>query len=62
MTDYEPGDVVELVSGGPNLTVIEGPDDDGEVKVAWFIDDELVSSYLPEAAFRLVETEDEKDE
>ena len=62
MTDYEPGDVVELVSGGPNLTVVECADDDGDVKVAWFIDDELVSSYLPEAAFRLVETEDDEEE
>ena len=62
MADFDLGDVVELVSGGPNLTVVECADDDGEVKVAWFIDDELVSSYLPEAAFRLVETEDEEDE
>jgi len=62
MADFDLGDVVELVSGGPNLTVVEVADDDGEVKVAWFIDDELVSSYLPEAAFRLVETEDDEIE
>jgi len=62
MADFDLGDVVELVSGGPNLTVVEVADDDGDVKVAWFVDDELVSSYLPEAAFRLVETEDDEIE
>ena len=62
MADFDLGDVVELVSGGPNLTVIECADDDGEVKVAWFVDDCLMCTLLPEAAIKLVETEDDEEE
>jgi uncharacterized protein YodC (DUF2158 family) len=39
--NYEPGDVVTLVSGGPDMTVLDVCLDCGEVEVAWFnFDDE----------------------
>ncbi len=36
--NYEPGDIVWLVSGGPDMTVIDVCPDCGEVEVAWFSD------------------------
>jgi uncharacterized protein YodC (DUF2158 family) len=61
MADFDLGDVVELVSGGPNLTVVKCADGDGEVKVAWFVDDCLMCTLLPEAAIKLVENEDDEE-
>lgn len=34
---FEPGDVVELVSGGPEMTVVDRCQDCGEVEVAFFL-------------------------
>lgn len=34
---YEPGDIVTLVSGGPDMTVVDVCDDCGEVHVAFFL-------------------------
>lgn len=33
---YEPGDVVKLITGGPDMTVLEVCDDCGDVGVGWF--------------------------
>lgn len=37
---YEPGDIVALVTGGPDMTVLGACDDCGMVEVAWFNFDE----------------------
>ena len=37
---YEPGDIVQLISGGPDMTVLDVCVDCGEVEVAWFNIDE----------------------
>lgn len=34
---YEPGDIVMLVSGGPDMTVVDVCEDCGEVEVAFFL-------------------------
>lgn len=36
MTTYEPGDVVKLITGGPEMTVLEICDDCGDVGCGWF--------------------------
>lgn len=33
---YEPGDVVQLLTGGPPMTVLGECDDCGEISVGWF--------------------------
>lgn len=38
-TRVKPGDVVTLVSGGPEMTVNCEPDDTGQVQCVWFRDD-----------------------
>ena len=39
-SEYEPGDIVNIVSGGPDMTVLGTCADCGEVEVAWFNIDE----------------------
>ena len=47
---YEPGDIVNLVSGGPDMTVLGVCADCGEVEVAWFnIDEESGWTFFNEA-------------
>ena len=36
MTECKVGDVVRLKSGGPAMTVEEGPNEDGKVLCMWF--------------------------
>lgn len=36
-SEYEPGDIVTIVSGGPDMTVLGVCDDCGEVEVAFFL-------------------------
>lgn len=38
--NYESGDIVSLISGGPDMTVLGVCEDCGEVEVAWFNYDE----------------------
>jgi uncharacterized protein YodC (DUF2158 family) len=48
---YEPGDIVTLVSGGPDMTVIDVCADCGEVHVAWFNFAEDTGFHLYEESF-----------
>lgn len=49
------GDLVELVSGGPQMTVVT-PDgaEDSDVEVVWFAEDEMLTKWLPVNAVRRV--------
>lgn len=38
--DYEPGDIVTLISGGPDMTVRGVCEDCGQVAVDWFTFDD----------------------
>jgi uncharacterized protein YodC (DUF2158 family) len=63
MAGYEVGDIVELRTGGPDLTVVSADSADSEVKVAWFVGGALAFEWLPVAALQLVEKlGDEADE
>lgn len=52
--DLEEGDVVQLKSGGPRMTVTE-VQENGQVCCAWFEDDETRSRYFPPKALKEVE-------
>ena len=62
MAGYEVGDIVELRTGGPDLTVVSADSADSEVKVAWFADTELAFEWLPVAALQLVEKLDDEND
>jgi uncharacterized protein YodC (DUF2158 family) len=44
---YDIGDLVELLSGGPAMTVVGYDDESERVIVAWFKDEEMNSVELP---------------
>lgn len=47
---YEPGDIVSLISGGPDMTVLGVCADCGDVEVAWFnYDEEFGFTFFNEA-------------
>lgn len=48
--EWETGDVVRLISGGPALTVLSVCDECGSVEVAWFDGASLSVQGLPEEA------------
>lgn len=39
-SNFEPGDIVELITGGPDMTVLHACNDCADVEVAWFNFDE----------------------
>jgi len=52
--EFEVGDVVALVSGGPGMTVVDVCEC-GSVTVAWFAEDELCEACFPEEALMYVD-------
>ncbi len=46
MANWQRGDVVQLKSGGPHMTVQE-IDDDGDVECQWFVDKDLKFGVFP---------------
>lgn len=61
-TDYEIGDIVQLKSGGPKMTV-KGDHHDGEVHCQWFSGSKLSDGWFPGDSIQKVEdvkTEDKK--
>lgn len=48
--DREAGEIVNLISGGPDLTVLSYCAECGDVQVAWFSGEELRVAALPEEA------------
>jgi uncharacterized protein YodC (DUF2158 family) len=57
MADFKVGDVVQLKSGGPKMTVIVAADDNitGNVATAWFVGDKQESGEFPAEALRAAE-------
>lgn len=54
MKDFEIGDVVQLRSGGPKMTV-HGVVSDGDVVCQWFESDELHEGNFPNEALNRIE-------
>lgn len=58
--NYEPGDIVALVTGGPDMTVLGVCEGCGDVEVAWFNFDEeygwtFYNEQFPAIALELAE-------
>jgi uncharacterized protein YodC (DUF2158 family) len=59
MSDFKPGDLVHLKSGGPVMTV-NGLE--GGVECLWFSGDDLERGVFSQAALAEVEEDEEEDE
>ncbi len=57
--DFETGSLVQLMSGGPAMTVLAYDPKAMTVAVAWFNEDELNGAEFPEEALTLWEDEEE---
>jgi uncharacterized protein YodC (DUF2158 family) len=60
MTEFKVGEIVQLKSGGPRMTVRNG-DVGGEVQCQWFAGSKLDSGFFPRESLMRVE-EGEKSE
>lgn len=62
MAKFSPGDVVQLSSGGPDMTILNRssaePAPDGMFKCAWFAGQEVKEAHFPAGALRLVSRAD----
>ncbi len=60
MPEFEVGDVVQLKSGGPNVTVRSRNEIDGDYHCQWFAGSKLSSGwFVPEALVKVEEDEEE---
>jgi uncharacterized protein YodC (DUF2158 family) len=57
MADFKAGEVVQLVSGGPKMTVEDQDDLDGEVRCKWFAGAKLNSGYFQPESLRKVDSD-----
>ena len=68
MTDFGKGDIVQLVSGGPNMTVesvtsIPGDTSSMWIRCQWFVEGRLFNETFHSKSLKRVQTEGEaKDE
>jgi uncharacterized protein YodC (DUF2158 family) len=58
MTNFKDGDMVELKSGGPKMTIME-IDDQGGLTCQWFSGSELTNAYFDKNSVIKVEQTDE---
>jgi len=57
VAQFQPGDVVQLKSGGPPMTVCSISKEDGQVWCNWFVqDDKKQTHFHPEVLVKVDET------
>ena len=56
-TSFKPGDVVQLNSGGPKMTV-EAVQSDGSLRCVWFHEGKKDSGVFPQVSLRAAKTKD----
>lgn len=61
MNEFEIGDVVQLKSGGPKMTVKFSPPEKGEVLCQWFGGSKLESGYFPKASLIKIDEGEKKE-
>ena len=57
MADFKTGDVVQLLSGGPKMTVNDWDEFDGTVHCQWFAGAKLNSGYFKPESLQTVDSE-----
>ena len=60
MTEFKPGDVVQLKSGGPKMTCTDAPDStmNGRISCQWFAGSKLEHGWFPPKSLVIVDDAD----